>query len=223
MGKVDLVAIEHDEKCHRLLAFSMYRLLSEEVIPRLTNSTVIVVEGGKRRGQLKPGDKGYDVIYGELGPIALSGIYPTLHADDARWHDTEDKVALENLDALTRSEDYVRESFRFHSIPQTWEDMVAIIRKKQHFIEKTRQIPSQLRALWRQHVNLTNVRDETFALQINTYATQGTRVFFIGGVLHCITLSASWNWPVIRYKCKPEHIHSFYKTWCYTNLSAMYE
>lgn len=213
---VRLVAVQHGE-AGRLVGPHMAHLFVEEVIPHLTNETVMVVEGGKRRGQLLPTNPNYNIIYQQLGPVTSSGIRPILHSDDATYHLLTPREAMATHDQLDRYVAATKSFLSFRKLPNTWEEMVAMVRENNHAVVAMGKLPKKWKKYGREGERVWKARDALFAKQIMSYANQGRSVFFVGGLLHCITLTAQYGWPVLRYECSSKQIHAFYAFWYVKN------
>lgn len=215
MTDVRLVAVEHGDSGY-LVGPSMLPLLQHEVIPYLTTDCVIVVEGGRGRGILRPGNPFYEHIYAKLGPIVLSGITPVLHSDDA-WY--KYKTPQDVMTEVSQLDDYTAAAKAFLSInfPSTWEELIERVRVNNHQVTTQCTLPQAWVKYAKNLVEITAARDRRFEVQIHRHARQGKRVFFIGGLLHCITLTAKRGWPVLRYECSPEYIADLYSSWYITN------
>jgi hypothetical protein len=213
MGKTQLVAIEHDD-LGNLLASSMYRLVREKVLPHLTQDSVIIVEGGVKRGEMKRDDHGYDIIYRQLGPdIYRSGIYPLLYSDDPMYHMQSKREVLKQWKNSDADYEKISEVLFLRNQPNTWEELIEKIQMKKHDAELRRELKKPLKARLRTTKEEFDARDKAFAEQIQKYEKQDRTVFFFGGILHCVQLAAHYSWTVTRYECSPEVIRNLYVAW----------
>jgi hypothetical protein len=130
MGEVYLVAVQHDD-AGNLISQNLFPVIQRLVLPLLTKDSVLVLEGGRSRGKLNPGDSGYDLMYRQLGPIVLSGIRPVIHSDDAMyWLLPKDPLAWAREE--NEYADVVNSLFTFRTMPNTWDDLIATIKEDHH-------------------------------------------------------------------------------------------
>ncbi len=211
METPNLVAVQHGDMGD-LLSPRMYPLIQNQVLPLLTAESVLVVEGGKGRGKLTSDSPGYDIIYSQLGPICRSGLRPLIHSDDAMYWSKRKEISeyLQESDNYSRA---VLKFLHFQSRPDSWEELIRVIKEGRHDIKITGALSKCWQVFARELENEFTLRDDTFAEQIRLYLQEGKPVFFFGGVVHCICLTARYGWPVIRYDCTREITHSFYQAW----------
>lgn len=211
MSKVYLVAVQHDDMGN-LLSGAMYPLIQEQVVPLLTADSVLVVEGGKKRGRMTSDHPDYNVIYSQLGPISYSGLRPTIHSDDPMYLPKQRTLIHYTQDC----DDYsnaVLKILQFNNPPNTWEELVSRIKNNCHDAKLTGGLSKRWQAFAKETHEEFVLRDATFTEQINGYLQEDKTVFFFGGVLHCLSLHTQHDWPVIRYPCTPANIRAFYAAW----------
>lgn len=215
MSDIRLVAVEHGDSGY-LVGSCMTALFLKEVIPNLTVESVIVVEGGRGRGILRPENPYYESIYGQLGPIMLSGMKPVLHSDDA-WY--QYRTPKEVIAEVSQLDEYTSAARDFLSIspPTTWEELIERVRTNDHRVTAVGALPEVWVKYAKGQVEITTARDRRFEAQIQRHARKGKRVFFVGGLLHCITLTAKRGWRVLRYECSAEYVGDLYASWYITN------
>lgn len=216
MPDIRLVAVEHGASGH-LVGSNMFPLIQREVVPHLTNDSVIVAEGGRGRGILHPGNPHYNTIYRQLGSIAFSGITPILHSDDALYHFKTSEEVVADLAQFEKYQSAVSSFLSFQDPPTTWETLIERIRNGRHDVAVSGVLDEEWRKFAKSEVMVTTKRDNLFAKQILRHAKKARRVFFFGGILHCVSLTAKYVWPVIRYECPPEYIKGCYTLWYITN------
>jgi hypothetical protein len=223
MSKVRLIAVEHDPDSN-LISPNMASLIRSEVLPYIDDECVFVVEGGNRRGQLLPQDAGYYRMYQQLGPICGSGITPIIYSDDPMHKINPLKTPSKVQQQIRRNQQYealIRTYLTVTRYPATWDEMVLMIRNREHQCQIEGYIPRELVTSARKLKYLHTSRDAAFAEQIQRYVREDRRVYFVGGVSHCIALSAQHaEWSVIRYECDPDTISDFYGLWCRVYLVA---
>lgn len=211
MQRIHLVAVQHDDHGN-LLCPNMYPLIQDQVVPLLTADCVLVVEGGNGRGKLTPDNPDYNAIFSQLGPICCQRLRPLIHADDP-MHQQQNRDVPRHVKQLDIYNDLTIKLLRFGSLPNTWEEMVETIRAREHDVKMTGALSKQWQAFGVALREEFLERDNAFIGQIQMYADENKPVLFFGGVLHCLSLTALYGWPVVRYECLPTHVHGFYKAW----------
>jgi hypothetical protein len=216
MYDVKLVAVEHSDSM--LVAPHMAQLFITEVIPLLQPNTVVVMEGGRKRGLLLPGFPGYQALLSQLGPMAQFGYTPLIFSDDPMHTDPAEEVIKRwNRNAVFQK--LWNECVSYHFKPRTWREFVETIKQDRHGAAITKELDES----WKDHALYMNrefhERDEAFAQQISRFATAGP-VIFVGGVLHCASLEAAHGWGTLRYDCDRAVIGNFYTGWYFAYKSS---
>lgn len=216
MSQVYLVAIEHGAH-GELVNQNSFPLMRDLVLPRLTEDTVIVAEGGYNRGEMGRFDPGYERFFRSLGPdIYYSGMYPRIFSDDPMYHVSDRAGVRKKMAQAKVYFDAVTGFCLFPSLPKTWEECVERIRGNHHEATPQGKLPKRWRVFAKQMKQEFERRDQGFAGQIQRYEKKGGPVLFVGGILHCLVLSARYGWPVLRYECSEEYIEGLYATWYQT-------
>ena len=211
MNNIHLVAVQHGDR-GELMSMSMFPLIQFQVIPLLTSKSVLVVEGGNRRGKMESNHPDYRSIYQQLGPIYMNGLTPTIHSDDPMWWEGLD-AAKEFHDSCHEYETALGQLLVFDEIPRTWEGLVEKIKTKNHKVRLMVPISDRFKLLAQKHAKSFKRRDEVFANQIFDYSQEGRDVFFFGGLLHCLSLSATHGWSVIKYEVTEDYVKALYLSW----------
>ena len=196
-----IVAVSHELVPHnisdRLLSPGCLTRFKSEVAPRITNDSLILLEGFDSRGIVRPNHQAYRMALRDFGD-ALGDKTPALMAVDPRG-----TVSIEKSDAMGAMYD-VWEMVARHLIQTDWERKPSTFTEALEWLEQEPPPAKLARRATRDEIELARrVRtqhrkfDFRYVDAMRRYGSQFDFCVFVGGTIHALALAKKTGFPAI--------------------------
>ncbi len=199
-----LVAVSHELAedgggSDRLMSTACYARFLKDVVPLITNSSLILCEGFYHPTLIGRDDSRYPTLQEYLLDLPRD-LSPTLGGVDFRQQQirtAEDHDRLgERQDRWERvAKDLLR--FDYGNIPTSLEAMVATLRARSPRIHVLHTPTNEQRNLAREIGSQSRKFNRLYLDELRTHARKFNRCFFVGGAVHVVAMAVKTGYRVI--------------------------
>jgi|GEM_PF-5055738 hypothetical protein len=200
MAKVDLLGVFHQAagvvEPGGMISEQGEETFCKEVLPRITDETLIVSEGASLRGVITRSHTHYRALLRDISPnLAASGKTPKLIYDDVLAAESA-KKQQRHIQQTRIFTELCSAFIELHYVPASVEDMVQVLGESERRYSLAASPTGQMRDLAKNISRITKKRNASFTDAIDRASGIADQVFFLGGAAHAVDIHHRRDWQL---------------------------